>query len=200
MTLPLMPNQRWSLDFVSDQLTDGRRFRILTVVDDCTRECLALIADTSLSGARVARELATLFDARGKPQTIISDNRTEFTSNAIRKFVNDRKVDRHCIAPGKPTQNAVIESFNGRLRDEFLNETPFPSLHHARVTLAAWRTDYSTAGPHSRLGWQTPAAFAQTFTPQRGLTLRNPQSSAPAPVAQPDQMGKTRTRSLAHAG
>ena len=200
MVLPLLPNQRWSLDFVSDQLTDGRRFRILTVVDDCTRECLALIADTSLSGARVARELATVFDARGKPQTIVSDNGTEFTSNAILKFVDDRKFDWHYIAPGKPTQNAFIESFNGRLRDELLNETLFPSLHHARVTLAAWRTDYNTERPHSRLAWQTPAEFARTFTPQRGLTLRNPQSSAPAPVAQPAQMGKTQTRSLAHAG
>ncbi len=93
MVLPLMPNQRWSLDFVSDQLTDGRQFRIMTVVDDCTRECLALIADTSLSGARVAGELATLFDARGKPQRVVSDNGTEFTSNAILKFVDDRKFD-----------------------------------------------------------------------------------------------------------
>jgi putative transposase len=200
MVLPLMPNQRWSLDFVSDQLTDGRRFRILTVVDDCTRECLALIADTSLSGARVARELATLFDARGKPQTIVSDNGTEFTSNAILKFVDYRKFDWHYIAPGKPTQNAFIESFNGRLRDELLNETLFPSLHHARATLAAWRTDYNTERPHSRLAWQTPAAFAQNFTSQRGLSLRNPQSSAPAPVAQPAQLGKTQPRSLAQAG
>jgi hypothetical protein len=138
--------------------------------------------------------------ARGKPQTIVSDNGTEFTSNAILKFVDDRKFDWHYIAPGKPTQNAFIESFNGRLRDELLNETLFPSLHHARVTLAAWRKDYNTERPHSRLGWQTPAEFAQTFTPQRGLTLRNPQSSAPAPAAQPAQMGKTQTRSLAHAG
>jgi len=200
MVLPLLPNPRWSLDFVSDQLTDGRRFRILTVVDDCTRECLALIADTSLSGARVARELATLFGACGKPQTIVSDKGTEFTSNAILKFVDDHKSDWHYIAPGKPTQNAFIESFNGRLRDELLNETLFPSLHHARVTLAAWRTDYNTERPHSRPGWQTPAEFAQTFAPQRGLTLRNPQSSATAPVALPAQLGKTQTRSLAHAG
>lgn len=200
MVLPLMPNQRWSLDFVSDQLTDGRRFRIMTVVDDCTRECLALIADTSLSGARVARELAPLFDARGKPQTVVSDNGTEFTSNAILKFVDDRKFDWHYIAPGKPTQNAFIESFNGRLRDELLNETLFTSLQHARVTLAAWRTDYNTERSHSRLGWQTPAEFAQTFTPQRGLTLRNPQNSAPVPVAQLAENGKTQPRSLAHAG
>jgi putative transposase len=200
MALPLMPNQRWSLDFVSDQLTDGRRFRVLTVVDDCTRECLALLADTSLSGARVARELAALFEARGQPGTVVSDNGTEFTSNAILTFADDRKIDWHYIAPGKPTQNAFIESFNGRLRDELLNETLFPSLGHARATLAAWRKDYNTERPHSRLGWQTPAEFAKTFTPQRGLTLRNLQSSAPAPVAQPAQAGKTQTRSLAHAG
>jgi putative transposase len=200
MVLPLMPNQRWSLDFMSDQLTDGRRFRIMTVVDDCTRECLALIADTSLSGARVARELATLFEARGKPATVASDNGTEFTSNAILTFADDRKIDWHYIAPGKPTQNAFIESFNGRLRDALLNETLFPSLNYARATLAAWRTDYNTERPNSRLGWQTPAAFAQTFAPQRGLMLRTPQSSAPAPVAQPTQTGKTQTRSLAHAG
>lgn len=200
MALPLMPNQRWSLDFVSDQLTDGRRFRILTVVDDCTRECLALVADTSLSGARVARELSTLFEARGKPITVVSDNGTEFTSNAILTFADDRKIDWHYIAPGKPTQNAFIESFNGRLRDELLNETLFASLNHARATLAAWRSDYNTERPHSRLGWQTPAEFAKTVTPQRGLTLRNPQSSAPAPVAQPAQKGNTQIRSLAHAG
>lgn len=213
MVQALIPNQRWSLEFVSDQLTDGRRCRILTVVDDCTRECVALIADTSLSNARVARKLATLLDTRGMPQTIVGDNGIEFTSNAILKFVDDRKFDWPYIAPrcpsevcrqtargGKPTQNALIESFNGRLRDEFLNETLFPSLHYGRATLAAWRTDDNTERPHSRLGWHTPAEFARTFAPQRGLTLRNPQSSAPAPVAQPAQMGKTQTQSLAHAG
>ena len=200
MALPLMPNQRWSLDFVSDQLTDGRRFRILTVVDDCTRECLALIADTSLSGAGWRGNWRPSSRPRGQPGTVVSDNGTEFTSNAILTFADDRKIDWHYIAPGKPTQNAFIESFNGRLRDELLNETLFPSLNHARATLAAWRKDYNTERPHSRLGWQTPAEFAETFTPQRGLTLRNPQSSAPAPVAQPAQTGKTHNRSLAHAG
>ncbi len=97
-------------------------------------------------------------------------------------------------------RSGAVFPINGRLRDELLNETLFPSLHHARVTLAAWRKDYNTERPHSRLGWQTPAEFAKTFTPQRGLTLRNPQSSAPAPFAQPAQTGKTQTRSLAHAG
>ena len=97
-TLPLLPNQRWSLDFVSDQMTDGRRFRILTVVDDCTRECLALIADTSLSGARVARELGALFEVRGKPMTIVSDNGTEFTSNAILSLAQERQINWHYVA------------------------------------------------------------------------------------------------------
>ena len=200
MLVPMGPNQQWSLDFVSDQLTDGRRFRTLTVVDNCTRECLALVADTSLSGVRVARELAAIIERRGNPMMIISDNGTEFTSNAILAFADKRKVDWHYIAPGKPTQNAFIESFNGRLRDELLNETLFPSLAHARATLADWRTDYNVARPHSSIGWQTPNEYAATFAPQRGLTLRTMTSSAPAPVAQPAHLGKTEHRSLAQVG
>ncbi|MGY3033848.1 transposase InsO family protein [Bradyrhizobium sp. USDA 4354] len=119
MTVPMAPNDRWSLDFVSDQLTDGRRFRILTVVDDCTRECLALVADTSLSRARVARELDRLVMERSKPRMVVSDNGSEFTSNAILTWADQSRVAWHYIAPGKPMQNAFIESFNGRLRDEF---------------------------------------------------------------------------------
>lgn len=107
MALPLMPNQRRSLDFVSDQLTDGRRSCVLTVVHDVTQERLALIAGTSLSGARVARDLATLFEVRGKPQTVVSDKGSEFTSNAILTFADDHKIDWHYIAPSKPTKNAV---------------------------------------------------------------------------------------------
>ena len=160
MVLPLLPNQRWSLDFVSDQLTDGRRFRIMTVVDDCTRECLALIADTSLSGARVARELATLFELRGKPTTVVSDNGTEFTSNAILTFADNRKIDWHYIAPGKPIQNAFVESFNGRLRDECLNEHWFPTLLHARTSIESWRRDYNEERPKRALGGMTPAQYA----------------------------------------
>ena len=127
------PNDRWSLDFVSDQLTDGRRFRILAVVDDCTRECLALVADTSLSGMRVARELDRLMTERGRPTMIVSDNGSEFTSNAILAWADQGRVEWHYIAPGKPMQNGFIESFNGRLRDELLNETLFTSLAQARV-------------------------------------------------------------------
>ena len=200
MLVPMAPNQQWSLDFVSDQLTDGRRFRTLTVVDNCTRECLALVADTSLSGVRVARELATIIERRGKPMMIISDNGTEFTSNAILAFAEKRKLDWHYIAPGKPTQNAFIESFNGRLRDELLNETLFPSLAHARTTLADWRTDYNVGRPHSSIGWQTPNEYANTFAPQRGLTPPPMTNSAPDPVAQPACKGKTEPRSLAQVG
>src|SRR6266508_3824765 len=114
MMVPKAPNDRWSLDFVSDQLTDGRRFRVLAVVDDCTRECLALVAESSLSGLRVARELDRLMIARGKPKMVISDNGSELTSNAILRWANDSRVAWHYIAPGKPVQNAFIESFNGR--------------------------------------------------------------------------------------
>jgi transposase InsO family protein len=130
------PNQRWSGDFVHDQITDGRRFRILTVVDDCTRECLALVADTSISGIRVARELDRIIAVRGRPKTIVSDNGTELTSTAILAWSDRQRIGWHYIAPGKPVQNAFVESFNGRLRDELLNETLFGSLPHARVVSA----------------------------------------------------------------
>jgi putative transposase len=141
MLVPMLANDRWSLDFVSDQLTDGRRFRVLTVVDDCTRECLALVADTSLSGIRVATELETLIASRGRPRMIVSDNGTAFTSNAILGFVDRQRIDWHYIAPGKRIQNAFIESFNGRQRDKLLKETLFPSPFQVRVTVASWRAD-----------------------------------------------------------
>jgi len=147
MTLPQGPNQRWSLDFAADTLTDGRRFRILVVVDDFTRECLCLIADTSLSGKRVARELSALIARRGaRPLLCVSDNGTELTSNAILTWCQETKVDWHYIAPGKPQKNAFAESFIGRLRDECLNETLFTSLRQARVVLAAWQRDYNEIG------------------------------------------------------
>src|SRR5690606_31957023 len=142
--LPQGPNQRWSLDFVSDSLTDGRRFRILAVVDDFSRECLCLVADTSLSGARVARELDAVIAARGRPMVCVSDNGTELTGMAILRWSQERQVEWHYIAPGKPQQNGFIESFNGRLRDELLNETLFTSLNQARAELATWRHDYNT--------------------------------------------------------
>ena len=121
-------NARWSLDFVHDQFALGRRFRILNIVDDVTRECLSAIPDTSISGKRVARELTALIDARGKPGMIVSDNGTEFTSNAILSWAKENRVEWHYIAPGKPMQNGYIESFNGRMRDELLNESLFLDL------------------------------------------------------------------------
>jgi transposase InsO family protein len=131
-------NARWSLDFVHDQFAWGRRFRILNIVDDVTRECLAAIPDTSISGKRVARELTMLVEARGKPRMIVSDNGTEFTSNAILSWAKGHAVDWHYIAPGRPMQNGYIESFNGRMRDELLNESLFVDLDHARQLIDEW--------------------------------------------------------------
>ena len=119
---------RWSLDFVHDQFALGRRFRILNIVDDVTRECLAAIPDTSISGKRVARELSAVIDRRGKPQLVVSDNGTEFTSNAILSWAKEHRVEWHYIAPGRPMQNGYIEFFNGRMRDELLNESLFVDL------------------------------------------------------------------------
>lgn len=153
-------NARWSLDFVHDQFACGRRFRILNVVDDVTRECLAAIPDTSISGRRVARELTTLIERRGKPGMIVSDNGTELTSNAILAWSKDHKVEWHYIAPGRPMQNGYVESFNGRMRDELLNESLFFGLDHARSAIAEWADDYNNFRPHSSLGYQTPADYA----------------------------------------
>jgi len=165
--VPTAVNVRWSLDFVSDAFTDGRRFRILAVVDDFTRENLALIADTSLSGSRVVRELQALCEQRGYPKTIVSDNGTELTSTAVLKWVQETGIDWHYIQPGKPTQNAFIESFNGRLRDECLNETLFSSLRDARYELSRWREDYNQVRPHSALGNLSPAEFVKKLAQQK---------------------------------
>ena len=153
-------NERWSLDFVHDQLVGGRRFRVLNVMDDVTRECLAAVVDTSISGRRVARELARLVMVHGKPTTIVSDNGTELTSNAVLSWAGEAGIDWHYIAPGKPTQNGTVESFNGRMRDELLNETLFTSLAHACEAVASWADDYNAERPHSALGYATPAAYA----------------------------------------
>jgi len=162
MVLPSRINERWSLDFVSDAFTDGRRFRVLAVIDDYSRECLALVADTSLSGARVARELDAIIAKRGgKPKTIVSDNGTEFTSMAILKWCQETKVGWHYIAPGKPMQNGFVESFNGSFRDECLNETLFSSLVDARHQITLWKEDYNVTRPHSSLGNLTPSEYVQ---------------------------------------
>ena len=128
LPVPDRPNACWSLDFVHDQMTDGRRFRVLVIVDDCTRECLGLVPDTSISGPRVARELDRIIAWRGRPEAVLSDNGTELTSNAILAWTDERRIAWRYIQPGKPVQNAFAESFNARLRDELLNETLFRSL------------------------------------------------------------------------
>ena len=173
MRPPAHPNACWSLDFVHDQMTDGRRFRILVVVDECTRECLALVADTSMSGARVGRELTRIMLWRGKPLAVLSDNGTELTSTAILSWADDHRIEWRYIQPGKPSQNAFVESFNARLRDELLNETLFRSLAQANAVLAAWREDYNHHRPHGKLGWLTPVAYAARWDGNEELEGRS---------------------------
>jgi putative transposase len=161
-------NQRWSLDFVHDSLSSGRRIRTLNVVDDFSRECLAIEVDTSLPGGRVVRTLDAIAGVRGYPETIVLDNGTELTSLAMLCWARDRRVRLHFIQPGKPTQNAYIESFNGRFRDECLNEHDFSTLAEARATIEEWRLDYNASRPHRALQNRTPEEFVrelQTIAP-----------------------------------
>ena len=158
MAVPQGPNQRWSLDFVADTLSWGRRFRVLAVVDDFTREALALVVDTSIGGTWVVRELDALIARRGRPAMIVSDNGTELTSRAVLEWTNRSGLEWHYIAPGKPTQNAFVESFNGRFRDECLNEEVFTSLAEARSVIERWRQDYNQVRPHAAHGGLTPEA------------------------------------------
>ncbi len=152
-------NQSWSMDFVFDRLSDGRRIRILTIEDEYSRRSLGTIVDTSIGGARVIRELEKLVNERGLPKQIISDNGTEFTSNAVLKWTEEKGVQWQYITPGKPNENAFIESFNGRLRDECLNEHQFSSLAEAKWLINSWRRDYNENRPHSSLGNLTPNEF-----------------------------------------
>jgi putative transposase len=192
MTLPLTINQRWSLDFVSDTLSDGRRFRILCIVDDFSRECLATVVDTSLSGVRVVRELERLTLERTTPRVIVSDNGTELTSAAVLRWAIDR-VAWHYIQPGKPVQNAFIESFNSRLRDECLNEHAFLTLAEARRLIDAWRDDYNHVRPHSSLGALTPIEFVNQ---QGGGPLEQVLGSAVRPLAPPPHLGQIHQATL----
>lgn len=161
--IPSAPNVRWSMDFVSDALGDGRKFRALTLVDDYTRECPAIEVDRSLPGERVVRVLDRLAQTRGLPQAIVCDNGPEFASQTLDQWAHDRGVALQFIEPGKPVQNAFAESFNGRLRDECLNESWFVSLADAQQIIEAWRIDYNETRPHSGLGDRTPAEFAQAL-------------------------------------
>jgi len=193
------PNARWSLDFVHDQMANGRRFRILNIVDDVTHECLASIPDTSISGHRVARELTAVIERRGRPGMIVSDNGTELTSHAIFAWARDHRIDWHYIMPGKPMQNGHVESFNGKMRDELLNETLFFNLDQACQMIAAWVEDYNTTRPHSSLAYQTPAAYAAKLM-ATGCHAAPLRGSACHPVAQPAQQGIQQPETLKPAG
>jgi len=160
MPTPVAPNEQWSMDFMRDTLDDGRPFRILTVVDIFTRECPLLAADTSLSGQRVADLLDGMALERGYPKAITVDNGSEFYSKAMDSWAYRHGVQLQFIRPGKPVENALIESFNGRLRDELLNGELFMGLPDARQKLEAWRRDYNQNRPHSSMGDLTPVEFA----------------------------------------
>jgi putative transposase len=154
------PNAIWVLDFVKDSLDDGRSFRVFAVEDQFTRRGLGIEVDTSLPGRRIVRVLDRLVSIWGKPAMIVSDNGTELTCNAILKWTTASRIEWHYIAPGKPMQNGYMESFNGRLRDECLNEHVFGSLAEARRIIEAWRIDYNAVRPHSSLRYLTPEEFA----------------------------------------
>ena len=188
LALPLGPNQRWSLDFVADALAWGRRFRILCIVDDFTREALALVVDTSIGGRRLVRELDALIVRRGKPAMIVSDNGTEMTSRAVLEWSNRSDVAWHYIAPGKPQQNGFVESFNGKLRDECLNEEVFANLAEARAVIERWRLDYNLARPHSAHGGLTPDAARRRHADAAGR-LRYPDGSVARPLQPAQNIG-----------
>ena len=182
---PQGPNQRWSLDFLSDALADGRRFRILAVVDDFTRECLALVADTSLPGLRVARELDAVIVSRGRPAMMRLRQRHRAHQHGDPALVAGTRVEWHYIAPGKPQQNAFIESFNGRLRDELLNETLFTSLAHACAALAdlEGRLQHRQATQrHSAICRRLSYAKLSAPAMQRDGTLRYSRAPRPVPL------------------
>lgn len=159
LQVPRGPNARWSMDFVSDALATGRKFRALTIVDDFTRECPAIEVDFSLSGERVVRVLDRLGQSRGFPAVIVCDNGPEFAGQVLDEWAHRRGVHLAFIEPGRPVQNAFAESFNGRLRDECLNEHWFVSLADARHTIEAWRVEYMVARPHSGLAQLTPQEY-----------------------------------------
>ena len=153
-------NQQWGIDFAHDRLADGRSFRIFSVVDAYTRECLALEADTSFASRRVTRILDGVMTDRERPQSMRMDNGPELTSRHFLAWGIQRRVELVHIQPGQPTQNAKVESFHGRMRDEFLNTSWFWNLWDARKKIAAWREEYNNERPHSSLGYRTPSEFA----------------------------------------
>lgn len=162
MLVPEVPNERWSLDFVTDSLYCGRRYRTLNVVDNHTRECVGIEVDFSLPAHRVTRALDRMIWWYGKPERIVSDNGPEFRAKHTQRWAEKRGIQWHFIDPGKPMQNAFAESFNGKFRDECLNQNWFTSIDEAREFTEQWRNDYNTERPHSGLDYNTPAEVRQT--------------------------------------
>ncbi len=190
LAIPTRPNERWSMDFISDALSEGRKFRSLNIVDDFNRECLAAEVDTSITGGRVVRVLERLGELRGLPQILVMDNGPEFAGQALDVWAYEQGVKLHFIEPGKPVQNAFIESFNGKMRDECLNEHWFMSLEEARETIEAWRRDYNEVRPHTALGNRTPQEFTAL-----GAALRSP--TAPFELHRREEQTQTTTPELA---
>jgi len=174
-TVATAPNQRWSMDFMSARMADGRWFRILTVVDQFTRECLRLLADQSLTGGKVAQALDPLVAHRGVPRSITVDNGSEFASRVMDAWAYQHGIQLAFIRPGKPVENGFIESFNGRLRDECLNVEVFFTLEDVREKLARWQVDYNLLRPHSALQDQAPATFAADWARTRPSALPSPE-------------------------
>ena len=166
LSLPSRRNEVWSMDFVMDSLSNGRRLKVLTIVDDCTKEAIDLVVDFGISGHYVTRILSQAARFRGYPAAIRTDQGPEFTGRALDEWAYRNGVQMKLIQPGKPTQNAYIESFNGKFRDECLNEHWFQSLAHARAIIQAWRQDYNEQRPHSMVGYQTPAEVAEQLRKQ----------------------------------
>jgi putative transposase len=198
------PHDIWVRDFMSDVLENGRRFRVFAVEDQMTRTGLAVEVDTSLPGGRVVRVLDSLIAEHGKPTMIVSDNGTELTCNAVLKWAEDHGVEWHYITPGKPQQNGFMESFNGKLRDECLNEHVFSSLAEARRLIESWRVDYNAERPHSSLNYLTPNEFATNWhaahsmqqpdassRPATGRTAAVYGASASRPIAGTPTEGQT---------
>jgi putative transposase len=159
---PSKSNQIWAMDFVSDSLASGRRFRCLNIIDLYTRECLKIVVDTSINGIRVTKTLEILREFHGLPETIVTDNGSEFTSKAMSIWCQANNVNIAFIRPGKPMENGFVESFNGKFRDECLNEQWFLSLNDAREKIEAWREEYNERRPHSSLGMRSPKEFSES--------------------------------------
>jgi putative transposase len=180
LLIPVAPNQVWSMDFVSDSLEHGRRLKCLTIVDDFTKEAVDIVVDHGISGLYVTRVLDRAGRFRGLPQTIRTDQGPEFTGRALDQWAYQHGIELRLIEAGKPTQNAYVESFNGKFRDECLNEHWFGTLDEAREIVGTWRNDYNQHRPHSALDYQTPAEFAAGWRSRHAGTARHIEQVEPA--------------------